>query len=70
MATLTARDLDALVDPTMYVGETEAATRLVRRYFTGGAVLLGWRLGRVIRGRAGACECEGGRCQQLNQLMS
>ncbi len=40
MAGLTARDLDALIDPTMYLGETEPTARLVRRYFAGGAVLL------------------------------
>lgn len=36
----TARDLDAVVDPTMYVGETEARTRLISRYFAGGALLI------------------------------
>ncbi len=40
MAGLTARDLDALVDPMMYLGETEPTTRLVKRYFAGGAILL------------------------------
>ncbi len=36
----TARDLDAVADPTMYLGETEARSRLIARYFAGGAVLL------------------------------
>lgn len=39
-AGLTARDLDALADPTMYIGETGPRKRLASRYFVGGAVLL------------------------------
>ncbi|MGC9348593.1 MAG: DUF4129 domain-containing protein [Anaerolineae bacterium] len=39
-ASLTARDLDAVHDPTMYLGETGPRKRLMGRYFLGGAVLL------------------------------
>lgn len=39
-AALTARDLDALADPTMYLGETVPKKRLASRYFLGGAMLL------------------------------
>jgi len=36
----TARDLDAVRDPSLYIGETEPRRRLVNRYFVGGAVLM------------------------------
>jgi hypothetical protein len=39
-ANQTARDLDAVDDPTMYLGETGPRRRLMGRYFLGGAVLL------------------------------
>jgi len=36
----TARDLDAVRDPSLYIGETEPRQRLVNRYFLGGVVLM------------------------------
>jgi hypothetical protein len=36
----TARDLEAVSDPTMYLGETGPRERLISRYFTGGAILM------------------------------
>ncbi|MCJ7552202.1 MAG: hypothetical protein MUQ30_21235, partial [Anaerolineae bacterium] len=36
----TARDLDAVSDPSLYIGETEPRRRLVHRYFLGGVVLM------------------------------
>lgn len=36
----TARDLDALTDPSVYVGETPAMVRLLRRYYFGAGLLL------------------------------
>lgn len=36
----TARDLDAVKDPSLYIGETEPRRRLTNRYFLGGVVLM------------------------------
>ncbi|MCD6285054.1 MAG: DUF4129 domain-containing protein [Anaerolineae bacterium] len=36
----TARDLDAVRDPSLYTGETEPRRRLMKRYFLGGVVLM------------------------------
>jgi hypothetical protein len=36
----TARDLDAVKDPSLYIGETEPRRRLVNRYLVGGVILM------------------------------
>jgi len=36
----TARDLDAVRDPSLYIGETEPRRRLMNRYFLGGVILM------------------------------
>jgi len=40
MGTATAQDLDAVRDPSLYVGETDPRQRLTKRYFIGGAILM------------------------------